>query len=256
MIKVLFAVSFLGRHRLLRHHGNRKKKRFPWLKPPALKPGDTIALVAPAGPAGDDPHSQIREAARKSRLQAVILPLRGRAEGGLPRWDSTSSAPMNSTLRCAMSRVRAIMALPGRLRADAHPRPHRLRRVSCKDPKIITGFLGLDHALHLATARQGPRHHVPCLPRMPMGQALERGEALCLRGRIKFRRAVFAASYPKGEKGYAASLFRRIRPARSSSSAAKESRRLVGGNLLYSSVPRWERPTRSRRRATCWSLRT
>jgi muramoyltetrapeptide carboxypeptidase len=122
-----------------------------WLKAPALKPGDLIAFVAPAGPTDMAP---IRTVAADLELLGyrVRVPADlGRRSGEyLAGTDDERAAELNEALRDPA--VRAVFPARGgfgltrildRLDYDA------LRRA----PKIVTGFSDLT-ALHLAIARR------------------------------------------------------------------------------------------------------
>ena len=95
-----------------------------------------------------------------------------------------------------------------------------------KDPKIITGFSDLT-ALHLAAARQARliTFHSP----MPMVKLWNEDKPYDFAA-ASFRRAVFAASYPKGEIGYRIALPDRG-PGLVRLVGGKAKGRLVGGNL-------------------------
>jgi muramoyltetrapeptide carboxypeptidase len=95
-----------------------------------------------------------------------------------------------------------------------------------KDPKIVTGFSDLT-ALHLAVARQARviTFHSP----MPMYKLWNEEKPYAFAA-ASFRRAVFAASYPKGVTGYLIALpEHEPGPVRLVGGKAKG--RLVGGNL-------------------------
>ncbi len=222
MIKALFAVTFLG---ITAFYGiaETKEEEIPWLEPPALKPGDTVAIVAPAGPAEMAPILKYAKLLEKSGYK-VRLPQGGeRKVGYLGGTDEQRADEFNAALRDV--KVRAIMPCRG-----GYGLTRILDRLDYaalrKDPKIITGFSDLT-ALHLAMARQARvvTFHSP----MPMARLWNEDKPYAFAA-ASFRRAVFAASYPKGENGYAIALpDDQAGPVKLV--GGKGRGRLVGGNL-------------------------
>lgn len=123
-----------------------------WLRPPALRPGDVIAFVAPAG-AISDPGAI---AAYRASLEAAGFRVRidpalaGRRDNDRAGTDAERAAELNRAFRDP--EVRGVFAVRGgygltRILPDLDY--EALRR----DPKVITGYSDLT-ALHLACARR------------------------------------------------------------------------------------------------------
>lgn len=195
-----------------------------WIRPHALKPGDTIAFVAPAGPAELKP---LREYA--DRLEAagyhVIIPagIEKRRLGYLAGSDDQRADELNRMIRD--SKVRAIFPVRGGFgltRIIDRIDYAALRR----DPKIITGYSDLT-ALHLAIARQVRlvTFHSP----MPMS-SLERLDTPAYRfAADSLRRALFANQYQPGKAGYSVAVPPDAKLERLVGGKARG--RLIGGNL-------------------------
>ncbi len=128
-----------------------RQSKADWIRPPALKPGDTIAIVAPAGPAELPP---LREYAARLEKEGyrVIIPdgIGHRRSGYLAGTDEERAAELNRMIRDPA--VRAIFPTRGGFGLT-----RILDRIDYaalrKDPKIITGYSDLT-ALHLAVARE------------------------------------------------------------------------------------------------------
>jgi muramoyltetrapeptide carboxypeptidase len=195
-----------------------------WIRPPALKPGDTIAFVAPAGPAELPPLRQYA-----ARLEAdgyrVFIPegIAHRKRGYLGGTDEERAAELNTMIRDP--RVRAIFPVRG-----GYGLTRILDRIDYaalrKDPKIITGYSDLT-ALHLAVAREARvvTFHSP----MPMHSLWQADKPEFAFAAESFRRAVFADRYKKGESGYPIAVPGDARPVKWVGGTARG--RLVGGNL-------------------------
>ncbi len=195
-----------------------------WTRPPALRPGDTIAFVAPAGPAEVKP---LREYA--NRLEAagyhVLIPagIEKRRSGYLAGSDDQRADELNRVIRDP--KVRAIFPVCGGFGLT-----RILDRVDYaalrRDPKIITGYSDLT-ALHLAIARQVRlvTFHAP----MPMS-SLSREDTPAFRFAAEsFRRAVFADQYRPGGTGYTVAVPPDVKPVRVVPGTARG--RLIGGTL-------------------------
>lgn len=195
-----------------------------WIRPPALRPGDTIAFVAPAGPAQPLSMKAYAEKLEKAGYKVIIPPgIENRRSGYLGGTDDERADELNRMIR--NPKVRAIFPVCGgygltriidRIDYDA------LR----KDPKIITGYSDLT-ALHLAVASQVRMitFHSP----MPM-HSLWQGEVTTYAFAAEsFRRAVFADQYRKGQSGYTIALPDNHRPVKLVGGTARG--RLLGGNL-------------------------
>ncbi len=200
-----------------------KTEELPWLKPHALKPGDTVAIIAPAGPAEMVTVVKYAKILEKDGFK-VVLPQGGdRKVGYLGGTDEQRADELNAALRDP--KIRAIMPCRG-----GYGLTRILDRIDYdalrKDPKIITGFSDLT-ALHLAVARKARviTFHSP----LPMYELTKEDPAHAFANN-SFRRAIFASSYPKDEKGYSVALAD-DRPAPVKLVGGQGRGRLVGGNL-------------------------
>lgn len=195
----------------------------PWLAAPALKPGDTVAIVAPAGPVDLAAIRQYVQALEKAGYKVIMPKKREPKFGYLAGTDQERADEFNAALH--NDQVRAIMPCRG---------GYGLTRILDsidyaalrKQPKIITGFSDLT-ALHLAVARQARviTFHSP----MPTAKLWDEEQPYAFAA-DSFRRAVFAASYAKGQLGYALAL-PKDGPAPVKLVAGTAKGRLVGGNL-------------------------
>jgi muramoyltetrapeptide carboxypeptidase len=194
-----------------------------WRKPLALRPGDTIAFVAPAGPVALPPlkeyASQLEEAGYKVLIPEGI----DRKEGYLAGSDERRAAELNAAFRDP--KVRGVFPCRG-----GYGLTRILDKVDYaalrKDPKIVTGFSDLT-ALHLAVAREARvvTFHSP----MPT-VSLRRTEKPFAFAAASFRRAVFADQYKKGVAGYDIEL-PADQPKPVKLVGGKARGRLLGGNL-------------------------
>ena len=195
-----------------------------WVRPPALKPGDTIAFVAPAGPAELPPLRAYAAQLEKGGYR-VIVPqgIEHRKSGYLAGTDEERAAELNRMIRDP--KVRAIFPVRG-----GYGLTRILDRIDYaalrEDPKIITGYSDLT-ALHLAVARQVRlvTFHSP----MPMSSLWQGDKPEFAFAAESFRRAVFADQYKRGETGYTIAVPRDARPVKLVGGTARG--RLVGGNL-------------------------
>jgi muramoyltetrapeptide carboxypeptidase len=195
-----------------------------WRKPPALRPGDTIAFVAPAGPAQSA--APLREYASrlgKAGYKVVIPDGIARRSGFLAGTDDERAAELNAAIRDP--KVRAIFPVRG-----GYGLTRILDRIDYaalrKDPKIVTGYSDLT-ALHLAIARHARvvSFHSP----MPLSDLAKAGEKYAFAA-ASFRRALFADQYEKGVEGYAVGApAGGPRPVKLVGGKARG--RLMGGNL-------------------------
>lgn len=195
-----------------------------WLRPHALKPGDTIAFVAPAGHAHAAPIRAYAEQLEKAGYH-VIIPegIENRRSGYLAGTDDERADELNRMIRDP--KVRAIFPVAGgygltrilpRIDYDA------LRR----DPKIITGYSDLT-GLHLAVAAKArvvTFHSPMAMHSLWQGEKPEHAFSAA-----SFRRAVFADSYKKGEVGYTIATPPDAHPEKLV--GGKGQGRLLGGNL-------------------------
>ncbi len=195
-----------------------------WLRPAALKPGDTIAFVAPSGPAELAPIAAYAQQLEKDGYHVIVPPgIEQRKRGYLAGTDEDRAAELNRMIRDPQ--VRAIFPVGGGYgltRIIARIDYDALR----KDPKIITGYSDLT-ALHLAIARQV--HLVTFHSPMPMHNLWQGNKPEFAFAAESFRRAVFADQYKKGETGYVISVPPDARPVKLVGGRA--SGRLLGGNM-------------------------
>ena len=180
-----------------------------WIRPAALKPGDTIAFVAPAGPAELRPMQEYAAQLEKGGYRVIIPPgIEDRKNGYLAGTDEERADELNRMIRDP--RVRAIFPVGG-----GYGLTRILDRIDYdalrKDPKIITGYSDLT-ALHLAVARQVRlvTFHSP----MPVHSLWKGDQPEFAFAAQSFRRAVFADQYPKGASGYTIALPGEARPVK------------------------------------------
>ena len=203
--------------------GDDAKPRDEWLKPPALKRGDTIAFVAPAGPVDVSVVKAYAEQLEKAGYKVVIPKGIDRKTGFLAGTDEERAAELNAALRDP--KVRALFPCRG-----GYGLTRILDRIDYgalrKDPKIVTGFSDLT-ALHLAIAREAQvvTFHSP----MPMANLWKEDKEFAFAAQ-SFRRAVFADQYQKDAVGYVIAV-----PADTPKPVklvgGKARGRLLGGNL-------------------------
>jgi muramoyltetrapeptide carboxypeptidase len=194
-----------------------------WTRPAALKVGDTIAFVAPAGPADAEKVGKAKERFEKLGFKVKVPPtLTRRKDRYLAGSDDDRAAEFNAAVKDRD--VRAVFAIKG---------GYGLTRILdlidykaiAENPKIICGFSDLT-ALHLAVARKCRlvTFHSP----MPQ-YGLYRDDAGFGYSNDLFWRTLRADKYPKGG-GYTIPLPddgpkpQQLRPG-------KARGRLVGGNL-------------------------
>ena len=122
-----------------------------WRVPPALRPGDTIALVAPSGVVKDsDKVHSFRQAIEAAGFRTRMAPeLPARVHHELAGTDAERAAELNAAFRDPEVRgVFAVRGGYGLTRILDTIDYEALRR----DPKVVTGYSDLT-ALHLAVAR-------------------------------------------------------------------------------------------------------
>ena len=195
-----------------------------WIRPMALKPGDTVAFVAPAGPAEPATMKAYGAKLEKAGYRVIIPPgIEHRKRGYLAGTDEERAAELNRMIRDP--RVRAIFPVCG-----GYGLTRILDRIDYgalrKDPKVITGYSDLT-ALHLAVASQARlvTFHSP----MPMHSLWQGDKPEFTFAAASFRRAVFADQYPGGKVGYAVEAPPDSRPMTLVGGTARG--RLLGGNL-------------------------
>jgi muramoyltetrapeptide carboxypeptidase len=194
-----------------------------WLKPPALKPGDTIALVAPAGPVKLTALAEYARSLDEAGYHVKVLRGIDRKSGYLAGTDQERADELNDAIRDP--NVRAIFPCQG-----GYGLTRILDRIDYaalrKDPKIVTGFSDLT-GLHLAIARKARviTFHSP----MPLAN-LWKKDAEHAFATASFERAVFADRYPAGASGYTIDLPAGA-PKPTTVVGGKARGRLIGGNL-------------------------
>ena len=205
-------------------HARDDEPQSVWIRPTALKPGDTIAFVAPAGPAELAPIKAYAAKLEKAGYRVIIPPgIEHRKSGYLAGTDEERAAELNRMIRDP--RVRAIFPVCG-----GYGLTRILDRIDYeslrKDPKVITGYSDLT-ALHLAVASQARliTFHSP----MPMHSLWQGEKPGFTFAAASFGRAVFAGEYKRGESGYAIALPPGVRPEKLVGGTARG--RLLGGNL-------------------------
>ena len=195
-----------------------------WVRPRALRPGDTIALVAPAAPAEAGPVQAYAAELRKAGY-TVLVPdgLIGRRSGYLGGTDDVRTAELNAVIRDP--KVRAIFPVRG-----GYGLTRIIDRIDYaalqKDPKIITGYSDLT-ALHLAIARKARvvTFHSP----MPMHRLWQGDEPANRFATRSFRETVFGTGHPDGEGGSDIEVPADAKPTKLV--GGKATGRLLGGNL-------------------------
>jgi muramoyltetrapeptide carboxypeptidase len=194
-----------------------------WLKPAALKPGDTIALVAPAGPIEIAHVKEYAQTLEKAGYHVLIPDGIERKAGYLAGADLARADELNTAIRDP--KVRAIFPCRG-----GYGLTRILDRIDYgalrKDPKIITGFSDLT-ALHLAISRESRviSFHSP----MP-DAALWKKDKDHAFAAASFERAIFADQYPPDTAGYTIELATG-QPRPTTLVGGKARGRLTGGNL-------------------------
>jgi muramoyltetrapeptide carboxypeptidase len=195
-----------------------------WVRPAALKAGDTIAFAAPAGPA-ELPKLKAYAAELEKAGYKVLIPdgIDERKAAYLAGTDEERAAELNALIRDP--RVRAIFPVRGGFGLT-----RIIDRVDYaalrKDPKIITGYSDLT-ALHLAVAGQARvvTFHSPLV----MHNLWQVGKPEHAFAAESFRRALFADRYPKGQAGYTIPVPADTPPVKLVGGTARG--RLWGGNL-------------------------
>lgn len=195
-----------------------------WLVPPALKPGDTIAVIAPAAPATNPEFPAYVKLMESKGFRVVSKPgLVGRKEHYLGGTDEDRAGEINDYIRDP--KVRMIMPVRG-----GYGLSRILDRIDYaalrKDPKIIAGYSDLT-ALHLAVARhsQVVTFHSP----MAMRDLWREAEPKYAFPARSFRRLAFADQYTPGQEGLEVEMPEGHKTA--TWVGGKAQGRLLGGNL-------------------------
>lgn len=195
-----------------------------WRMPRALRPGDTVAFVAPAAPADMSAVRAVAGRFEKLGYRVQIPPgLEGRKSGYLSGDDDTRAAELNAAFRD--SKVRAIVPVRGGFGLTRIL--DRLDYAALRaDPPVVLGYSDLT-ALHLAIARKARvvTFHSP-MPLRDLWDDLAPTRAFA---GLSLRRAIFADQYPAGQSGYAVATPKEAKPETLVAGFARG--RLVGGNL-------------------------
>ncbi len=195
-----------------------------WLKPKGLRKGDTIALVAPAGPADRTLVLAYKKQLEESGFGVLIDErMLDRKTGYLAGEDSQRVDELNRAIRDPS--VRGIFPVRGGF---------GLTRIVDQvdyaglrdDPKVIIGYSDLT-ALHLAIARKSKviSFHSP----MPMSNLVQVSSKEYTYSNSSFERMLFCDQYPRTMKGVAIDV-----PAGEPVKTIKKGKsqgRLLGGNL-------------------------
>lgn len=195
-----------------------------WRVPPALKPGDTIAVIAPAASATNPEFPAYVKLMESKGFKVVSKPgLVGRKENYLGGSDEERAGEINDFIRDP--KVRMIMPVRGGFGLS-----RILDRIDYealrKDPKIIAGYSDLT-ALHLAVARKSQvvTFHSP----MAMRDLWREAEPKYAFPAQSFNRAVFADQYRRNQTGFEVAI-----PEDHQTDTwvgGKATGRLLGGNL-------------------------
>jgi muramoyltetrapeptide carboxypeptidase len=194
-----------------------------WLKAAALKPGDTIALVAPAAPIKLPALTEYARSLEDAGYQVLISPGIDRKSGYLAGTDTERADELNVAIRDP--KVKAIFACQG-----GYGMTRIVDRIDYaalrKDPKIVTGFSDLT-ALHLAISRKA--HLISFHSPMPLA-SLWKKDAEHAFALESFQRAVFADQYKTRSIGYTINL-PPGQPKPKTLVGGKVRGRLTGGNF-------------------------
>jgi len=194
-----------------------------WLRPPALCPGDTIAIVAPSSPIDVEQIQAYSRILEQSGYRVLIPETLSRSQGYLAGTDQQRADEINAMIR--NPEVRAIFPARG-----GYGLTRILDRLDYealqRDPKIITGYSDIT-ALHLAVARKCRliTFHSP----VPMSDLWQGDLPELIYANSNFRRAVFESEYEAGQPGYSISA-PEDRPAETLVGGRARGR-LTGGNL-------------------------
>ena len=122
----------------------------PWLSPPALQKGDTVMLVAPAGPVDQQRIVTFQRVLESKGYKAIVPETLFRSDRYLAGGDATRAAELNAAIRDP--KVDAIFPCRG-----GYGLTRILDKIDYaalrKHPKLVIGFSDIT-ALHLAIARK------------------------------------------------------------------------------------------------------
>jgi muramoyltetrapeptide carboxypeptidase len=194
-----------------------------WIKAPALKRGDTIALVAPAGPVETKTVKEFAEQLEIAGYKVIIPKGIERKSSYLAGTDDERASELNAAIRDP--KVRAIFPVRG-----GYGLTRIVDRIDYatlrRDPKIVVGFSDLT-ALHLAIAREAHliTFHAPMSPRHFAAPENEASFAV-----LSFKRAILADQSKNRLGGYTIDT-PTDRPKPVKLVGGKAQGRLMGGNL-------------------------
>ncbi len=194
-----------------------------WVRPAALKPGDAIAFVAPAGPADGAKVRAARERFEGMGFKVKVPADITRRDRYLAGTDDARAAEFNAAV--ADKSVAAVFCVRGGYGFSRIL--DRLDYQSIRDnPKVIAGFSDVT-ALHLAVARKCRlvTFHSP----MPEFGLWRDGDGFTFSNDL-FWRTLRADRYPKGGGGFDVPP-PADRPKPKALAGGKARGRLVGGNL-------------------------
>jgi muramoyltetrapeptide carboxypeptidase len=193
-----------------------------WLKPAALRPGDTIMFVAPAGPVQPERIEKCRQLLEKMGFRVLLPKTLYRKDSYLAGTDDERVAELNAAIRDP--NVKAIFPCRG-----GYGLSRILDRIDYaafrKNPKVLIGFSDLT-ALHLAIARKA--HVITFHAPMPQS-SLWRDDGDYAYAAQGLWRAVLADRY-HGETGYVIDLPTGQPPPERLVGGTVRGR-LIGGNL-------------------------
>jgi muramoyltetrapeptide carboxypeptidase len=194
-----------------------------WIKPAALKPGDTIAIVAPAGPVDMEKVSAYVAQMKADGFNVRVSPNIDRRHSFTAGTDEQRVNELNAAIRDP--EVKAIFPSRG-----GYGLTRILDRIDYaalrQNPKIVTGYSDLT-ALHLAIARQARlvSFHSP----MPMSNLWQTQDLKFAFANKSFARMIEAKHYPRGGIGFeiaqpSEAMAKKLAPGMARG-------RLLGGNL-------------------------
>jgi muramoyltetrapeptide carboxypeptidase len=223
---LLFAIALTWPFQALPRTPAADSKTAPirWVKPPALRPGDAVMFVAPAGIADKGKVARCAKQLEKMGFTVLIPDNLYRRDGYLAGTDEERARELNAAIR--NPKVRAIFPCRG-----GYGVTRILDRLDYaalrKNPKIVIGFSDIT-GLHLAIAAKARviTFHSP----MPQS-SLWREDGDYAFTASSFWRIVAAQSYQGREKAGFEVALPRGGPKPTALVRGKATGRLVGGNL-------------------------
>ncbi len=195
-----------------------------WLVPPALRPGDTIMLVAPAGPSDEAPVRQFAKQLETQGYHVVIPANLFRRNHYLAGSDDDRADELNAAIRDP--KVNAIFPCRG-----GYGLMRILDRIDYEalraNPKVIIGFSDLT-ALHLAVAKKA--HVITLHSPMPEASLARNGAKVAYANEL-FWRTIRADGFAKSPASAYVIPMPADGPKAKTLVPGKARGRLVGGNL-------------------------